>query len=431
MSQLLVERLLDFSGGRNTSESDHRLPDNQTPDDLNLIGRTVGAIEKRTGTTQWTTYSPVSEMVLGLHRYYKSDGTKYLVYSAGDRLLFEDEGRVVHQIEEGFVPCQPFSFATFQDWLYMANFADLCYRWNGADLRATGLVRATVPAGLTGTEAGTGGFLDDGEYFYRITADYGVLGESNLSVESLSVTLVLGTGTQTVTLPDLSSYIPEGAVGLRVWRTLKNPTDNPNLRIFYFVGTTTGEFEDTKHDDELRTEYPGDRAMPFNAAFLAKHRNRLWYGNCMERDGSLAYNSRVAYSGLYTPDILGDNSIDPGYIDVFPNDDDVVTGILALRGNIVVYKRRHIYVIMGTSYLDFEVRDTHSDIGCIAPLSLAAGDNKHFFLGSDGRFYAFDGTRPVAISDSIRPDLEELSNTAKLWTFGFYANKRYYCAVSL
>lgn len=428
MSELLVQRILDFSGGRNTAESDHRLPDSVSPDDLNLLGRQIGAIEKRKGTSRWTTFAPANAPILGLHRFYKSDGSKYLVYSAGSKLMYEDTSRVVHTIDEGFVPCQPFNFATFNDWCYMANFADLCYRWDGTSLIQTGLVKSSVPAGLSGVETGVGGFMDNGTYYYKVTASYGDLGDSNISAETLSATVAAGTNTSIMTLPTLSAYLPTGATKLNIWRTLKNPTANTNLRIYYLVGSTTGVFVDTKHDDELRVQYQGDRLSPYNAAFITKHRGRMWYAYLMERDGSLAYQSNVAYSAKNQPDILGDNANDLGVLRVFPNDDDCITGIMPLRGNLVVYKNRHIYSIMGDSLLDFEIRDTHADVGCIAPMSLVSGDNRHYFL-SDRGIYAFDGTKPVLVSESIRPDLEALNPTSKKWAFGCYRKNRYYLSV--
>lgn len=423
MSQLEVLRVRNLSGGRNTRDSLLALPDSMSSDDLNLVARNVGSIEKREGAIRFQAGALTAKPILGLHGFYRSDGHRFLLQVAGGELGYADgeNGEQLIPIEGGFVNCQPWSFATLQDWCFMGNFADLVYRWDGETLYQAGLAEPSVPAGATYVDASDpDGQMAVGSYEYKILAKYPRLGPSNLISTSLS-TGVAGLNN----CIDLAGFdLPPGATSLGLYRTLVNPPSNPDLRIFYYVTDFTTSYRDLKGDDELLVEYEGDVAKPFNAAYLAAHRNRMWYGYCMERDASSSYPSRVAYSKLYQPDRLG------GFVDVFPQDGDVVTGIIAYRGNLVVFKRRQIYQILGSSELDFEVRNTHTDRGCVAPMSIASVDNKIFFLSEDG-VYVFDGAQTYRVSDPIRPDLESLTPLARLWASAGSHRGRYLLSVEL
>lgn len=425
MSEPQPERVDDLSGGRNSNSSELLVKNNQSPDDLNLIAKTRGAVERRPGFERLFGAAVTTHPVLGAGTFYKSDGNHWIVFGSGPDLWAHNLTTAeTSRIDTGFISCQPWSFQTFQDWVYCTNFADIMVRWDGTNIRNVGL---TVPV-MSGAAAAAGadGFLSASTYYYRMTADYGARGESNLSSESLTV--VAGANNH-VTIPDQSANLPTDAEGFVLYRTLQNPPANTNLRVYYRVGTFTASYTDLKADDELLTEYVGDRPMPYNAAFLAKHVNRMWGGNLMERLGTAAYNSRVQYSALYQPDILGDGLDDPGFIDVYPNDGDIVTGIRPLNGNLVVFKRHKIYQILGTSLLDFEVRDTHADVGCIAPQSIAEVGNKLFFLSEKGVHF-FNGQGTLRVSDAIDSDLRFLSPEARLWAFGGSFRNRYYLSVS-
>lgn len=423
MSQLEVLRVTNMSGGRNTRDSILALNDAQSPDDLNLIGRTIGSIQRREGTTAFTKSSFFNGPVLGMFRYYKKNGKKQLLLAAGDELWYADgdDSEALKRIGRGFVTCQPWTFSVLQDFVYMGNFADLVYRWDGETLYQSGLAEPTYPAGFSVTPGNdVDGQMDLGSYNYKIMAVYGRLGPSNLTTEVMSATLV---GVQNKV--DFAGFeLPAGATTLRLYRTLVNPPSNPALRIFYQVGDFVSSYTDMKNDDELINQYQGDTLKPFNAAYLTAHRNRMWYGYCMERDASESYSSRVAYSQLYQPDRIG------GFVDVFPNDGDIITGIHALRGNLVVFKRRSIYQILGSSELDFEVRSTHADIGCVAPRSIAAVNNRLYFLAEDGVYY-FDGGQVGRISDVINPDLEVLTGLNRFWAAGGSFDGQYLLSVSL
>lgn len=425
MSELQIERVGDLSGGRNSRASEFLVGNNESPDDLNLVAKTVGAIQRRDGSQELFGAAVSSHPVLGLHAFYKSDGSKYIIFGTGDELWYYDkDANTQTRISTGFDMCQPWSFATFQDWCYCSNFADIPYRWDGTNLRAVGLNAPTFSGALAA--AGADGFLSNGTYYYRITADYGALGESNLSAEALTIAAAAANH---VDIPDQTANLPTGAVGFKLYRTLVNPPSNPDLRVYYLVDSFSSTYTDTTADNALLVEYPGDRATPYNAAFLAAHNNRMWYGYLQERDNSVAYPSRVAYSALYQPDILGDAAVDTGFIDIYPNDGDAITGIRPLRGNLVVFKRHKIYQILGTSIRDFEVRDTHSDVGCMAPMSIANVNNKLFFLSEKGVYY-FDGQGTVRVSDNIDLDIRSLTSDSKVWAFGGSHRNRYYLSVS-
>jgi hypothetical protein len=79
-----------------------------------------------------------------------------------------------------------------------------------------------------------------------------------------------------------------------------------------------------------------------------------------------------------------------------------ITGLRRLNDNIVVYKRRGIYV--GT-YIGPEIvwsfQLSSADVGAIASNAIASVEYAHYFMGEDD-FYFFDGSRPVAFGAPVK-----------------------------
>jgi hypothetical protein len=103
-------------------------------------------------------------------------------------------------------------------------------------------------------------------------------------------------------------------------------------------------------------------------------------------------------------------SVGSNFIRVKSNDGDIITGFAVLQEAIVVYKKNSIWMILGYPAYDSynstisQVRVAEG-VGCIAPRSLVAYKNVHFFRGRDG-IYSFNGIKPVKISGKIEPDLK-------------------------
>jgi hypothetical protein len=485
-SQLQVFRATGFQGGRNTRFSPRDLGPDESPDDLNMDGRTIGAIKVRAGIKKFSQTLYGSDAITGLYRYYKTDGTPYLMVLNGTNLWAGRGTPPDNQIVKAdYTPGSWMTFGTMQDWCYEGNWEDNCFRFNGEGLDRVGLpaphLIVTYPRDIQNSE-GTSGDMDAGYYYYRFRFKYGKLGRSNLSLNWEGVTVTADEAT--ITLTQLESMRPGNNDGtgatnlydafeqmpteLEIWRSL-NVQTNLHSGVkdlpYYYVDTVkfpdTGavEYEDSKNDDQLLTLYEGNTysepygvelcefgqwtAMMYEngyqptprARYVHEHRNRMWFANIQQdevdpRDQTgeypdtvsrVEYPSRVYWSDLYQPDRWD------GFVDVFPEDGDEITGICSLHNNLVVMKRTHTYLILGSSPDNFEVRLANPNRGCVAPRTLQVMDNAVIARGVDA-VHAFDGANFVSISEKIRPDIEAVQRQYREFCAAGVWRSRYYLA---
>jgi len=107
----------------------------------------------------------------------------------------------------------------------------------------------------------------------------------------------------------------------------------------------------------------------------------------------------VLFSNLNNPDVF-DWDID--YIDVSTPEGDVVTGIMELFGDIIIFKEYSVFRVSfnnsGRS-LDWSVTEHFQDVGCIAPNSIAKGNGVIYYAGIDN-IYRFDGAKSIPITNN-------------------------------
>jgi hypothetical protein len=144
---------------------------------------------------------------------------------------------------------------------------------------------------------------------------------------------------------------------------------------------------------------------PPNFSFSVEHVNRLWAG------GDAAHPSRLYYSGQLNPEDW--SSADAGFIDIAPEDGDVLTGLRSHRGVLFVFKGIRfgsIHVITGRTPSDFARDQFSREVG-------GAGANTIFTFGNDVGFLALDGSiRSLAATEKYG-NFEEanLSRSMAVW----------------
>lgn len=89
-----------------------------------------------------------------------------------------------------------------------------------------------------------------------------------------------------------------------------------------------------------------------------------------------------------------------------------ITGLRRLNDNIVVYKRRGIYV---GSYVGPEVvwsfQLSSADVGAVSNDAITSLEYSHYFMGEDD-FYVFDGSRPISFGGPVKETVfEELDRS--------------------
>jgi len=167
-----------------------------------------------------------------------------------------------------------------------------------------------------------------------------------------------------------------------------------------------------KYDGEEISILEGN---PPQAAFIAAHKNRLF----------MAKGSRLYFSELLdieTWPVLN-------FIDISPNDGDVINGLIVYGDYLVIAKKHSIWMLSGEGPSTFIVKRIHSDKGVYAPRSLIVVDGNLCFVANDG-IYLSDLTQTVLISERIRKYWESLNPRRIKQAASYYTENKLYVSVA-
>jgi hypothetical protein len=129
-------------------------------------------------------------------------------------------------------------------------------------------------------------------------------------------------------------------------------------------------------------------ASPFGK-YLETHLEKLWTAGI---DGQLSLVSCSATGDVHT--WAGSGTAD---INISQNDGTVITGIKALRSDLIVYKEKSVYKIIGFSSDTFQAIQVDKNYGCVAQRTIQDCGDFHLFAGTDG-LYMCDGNRVAKVS---------------------------------
>ncbi len=513
MRELLVIRLEDFTGGRNTTVSEPRVAENESADELNIRSRPVGVIARRSGWQRYIldNFGNYPAVPTGLHKLYRSRDSDHVLYVYVPPNLwacYQDGSRQI--VKNDFKANTFCDFATMKDMAYGTNYRDLPFRaWADQVKNAELTVPTVIPyywhytdqagqqfqfpenpygAGTQLAYLDTEGKAPWGGVAYRFRAYYGKdLGESawgryfvpglkaGVSTPQYWETFWYGEDSQVGSTPDPPHTIllgladialPAGAESLHIYRTQKL-VDVPDTTVsdlvrcnrerpsreqianapYYFLDEvnpsdyTLAAYRDAKSDDDLGELADPNPVLHQYARYVEEHHDRLFYAGINERwldrlskkeldnDGNAnSYGNNTVHPShegtifWYTEGPVAPNrlyctyayrpSAMEGFIDIAAEDGDVITAIKSLGPLLVIFKRRHIYTLLGVSFGDFVVRVAESNVGCIAPRSVAKhGDALIFYSGTD--VYRFDGSQAVPIGTKVRLELQAIEPALK------------------
>ena len=92
------------------------------------------------------------------------------------------------------------------------------------------------------------------------------------------------------------------------------------------------------------------------------------------------------------------------YWDVKKGDGDEITCLVKFFGEMVVFKRRSIHSLRGTSLDDFRLDEMDTRIGCVGRRAAVADGLRVYFVADDG-LYEFNGMKATNISKALIPKL--------------------------
>jgi hypothetical protein len=150
--------------------------------------------------------------------------------------------------------------------------------------------------------------------------------------------------------------------------------------------------------------FPG--ANPPQAKFVEYFNDRLVLGWTVEDGVSYANRLRWPMNGDHK-EWSGNGS---GWLDLYEGNAAPIQGMKGLGGRLAVYQPNAILDVIPTGELAtvFVTETRVRGIGCRAPYTIRSAGQQHFFLGTDGLAYSWDGTNLRNIAEPIQRELRAL-----------------------
>lgn len=245
---------------------------------------------------------------------------------------------------------------------------------------------ASLAVGASGSPAGTYRYA----YSYVITTGSRVVTESPLSPTAGPITV---NGNQ-VNLTSITTSSDTSVTARYIYRTTNGGAD------FYKIATlsdnTTTTYADNATDYDLAiTPIAEDKGNPPGASTstflktIAAWKERLWAG------GGEDLADRLYFSGKNEQYSWGEEN----YFVIQPEgaDEYGITALAARRDELVVFKRRAIWKVIGTGVSDFQVIQVAQGVGCAGPEACVTIRDTVYFGNEDGVYeYGPNGVRSIS-----------------------------------
>lgn len=146
----------------------------------------------------------------------------------------------------------------------------------------------------------------------------------------------------------------------------------------------------TALSDPAATAYQDDFDTPSGTHFpicryVTEHQELMWAGYTTE--SSTEYPNRVRWSHPGDAGSWRTND----WIDVEPNDGDVITGLCQFRDQLLVFKRHSVHAIFGYSPDTFQVVNVADTVGAVSQAAIACNESGAFFFDEHDGVFMFDG----------------------------------------
>lgn len=185
--------------------------------------------------------------------------------------------------------------------------------------------------------------------------------------------------------------------------------------LFPVLGVTTLFL--TYGQDGLLWMFDGTNYTPLSTGagvmtYIEAHDNRL-YG---------AINNTVKFSALRNhADWTTVN--DAGFIEVETTDGEIISGIKAGQGHLLIFKPNSMHELYGTGPEDYRLVTIADDIGAINNKCVVTVENVTYFMHTSG-VYAYTGGRPKRISETVQSIFDSFNASFKHQCFlGSYKNR--------
>lgn len=208
-----------------------------------------------------------------------------------------------------------------------------------------------------------------------------------------------------------------------------------SLHEFIPVNDATYIFDDAG-DTVLKTT---NGTSTSTVAAIPKGKNGRWFHNFFFVYGVSTNQSRLYFSDVNTPETF--DAVN-GYIDVNPGDGEPITGMAALKDELLIFKRSRVWSLTGFGVDDFTLTDLGNvitGVGTEAPRSIIETGNDAYYLSFQGNVPHFRSIRRTdqstlvdggIVSDVITGTMKRVVTSRIPYSAGVFDGRRIWWAVT-
>lgn len=402
----------DFSGGLNSKSNPFNIPKRQADIAENVRFDTqLTSLTKRDKILVYGTASE-SSPIIGLHRFYLSDGSKVLLTDYSNKIAKGNDS--TGSFTDILTLTQSDRRAQWLTWHNIAIMTDgynQPVKYDGTSSSATYL--GTALALDAGSGAGP-----NGSYTYKVTC-YTASTEYSLGVASNTV-VVSDNDINLSMIPICpDTLVGVTVVGRKIYRTEASGSTYKLLSNGTINNNTATTLTDSDADGALGATLSPTLTFGVPKGRLSIiHFNRLWIANDPD------HPSRIYYSEDSEHDVF----LPTSYFDIRQNDGDEITIVANVLGKLTIGKTntiQKIYTDGDDPAADWEISDPFSFVGCHALYTGVNTPNGLVYLSNNG-IYLFNGQYSQLLSDSVTPEIKDISSSNISNTWAAYFKNSYY-----
>ena len=418
-----VEQVVGFLGGLNSFQDQTVIRDSELTSARNVV-LSVDGIEPRYGTINYGDNGGSDTKIYGGLGFYRSDGTRQFLRVSGGRLKKLSSG-VFSQVAANAFSNVNMELIQARDRVFGFNATENLFYYDGTNI--TTYTALTTPVGLSITPTGSAGTTT---YSYRISA-------FNASGETLAcVAVATTTGNATLSTTNYNALAwtaTAGAVGYNIWGRKTTGLGETYLDTVY-----TNSYKDQGQMEPSTTILPpeGNTTAGIKGKYVDFALQRLFVAGDPDNPSRLYYGGTGANIGNFAWTLEGG-----GATDIFKNDGQIIRGIKAFQGGVLIFKDNAIYKFTFDDNGRAKLEEITRSFGGISHRSIKAVENDLIFAArKDGRlaFYSLGNQenfssailRTNELSIKIASDLQDVNLQYINNSAGFYFRNIYGCAIT-
>lgn len=362
----------DLTGGLDLRRSQTVMAPNRDRQAVNFDLTEPGALKVRPGWTQASTASLGSARAQGGQRVYLANTVFSLVAYGGAVYKPSDVWVFGSPVYSTISPTNQAYFPYDRDLVMVMDGANRPrFSTNGTTWRLAG---TDAPSSAATLSSKAGGSMSSGEYEFAYTYKYrGTAHESNgspVSTATLSSTGAIELSMSPSTDTKVDAYV--------VYARHKQPDGEGVLRKVSSGAASTVTITSTNwtRNDEIPTNHDVPGPLQYGTSWKSR-----WWAP------SGTVGNRLYFTELFQPQAW------PAlfFIDIPFEKGDSITAIQALGDTLLVYGQSGVYLVIGQTSLDFEVRPSQgAESGAVGPRAVARVEQASLHASGDG-VQSYDG----------------------------------------